>query len=480
MQCRSTVQQIAGELARFLHSSVIKAILSPHEGSCKIVVNNRHEEQEQDSPQPLPQSADASGWSGLVLLGLITWLLLAVTYSGAVNPASGITGMDFHVFYPAAVRLNAGGPLYQPNLPLSMQHALYCYTPLPAEMLRPLGHLSFTQALKLWFFVNAGGLIAGIWLYGAAARLPRQNWWLLGILLIASFRFWDNTLNFGVGQSNDLLLGLVGAMMWADSRGRWGLMGALIVAAALIKLWLIGLLLFLLLRRKWGAFLSSAVGFGVVLILSFVPVGFHQLPDFLRVLQESKASQEGQEVQSSITGFANVSLRANSFVTPLVNHAAVYYGFVVLGVAAVGAGLAFLWRILESPTPLQARLAFGVTLASILLLLPTYENGYFVYCFPLLWTLLASPDAPGHVPGRMAPQRLMLACGVLVYLIFSRSWPFFTPFEPSYQHGLKSLLVSMKFFGTVSLWALGLFVLRGLWENAPAVLPQSQSAQVSS
>ena len=56
----------------------------------------------------------------------------------------------------------------------------------------------------------------------------------------------------------------------------------------------------------------------------------------------------------------------------------------------------------------------------------------------------------------------MLGGGALVYLIFSRAWPFYTPFAPAYQHGPLSLLVSMKFFGTVSLWALGLLALRGL------------------
>lgn len=420
-------------------------------------------------PESVPLSPGASVLPNFVLLGLVAWLLLAVTYSGAVNPASGITGMDFKVFYPAAVRLNQGGPLYQPNLPLSMQHALYCYSPLPAELLRPLGRLSFDHALKLWFFVNAGGLILAIWLYGRAARLAKENLWMLGILLLVSFRFWDNTLNFGVGQSNDLLLGFIGAMLWADSRGRWGVMGALIVAAALIKLWLIGLLLYLLLRRKWEPLIWSAGGFGVALAASFALVGFGQLPAFVRVLQESKASQEAQEVQSSILGFANVSLHSNPFVTPLSSSAGVYYAFILLGVAAVLAGFWLLWQVLREPTPLEARLAFGVTLASILLLLPTYENGYFVYCFPLLWTLLASPDASEPVPGRrLAPARLMLIGGVVIYLIFSRAWPFFTPFAPSYQHGLKELLVSMKFFGTASLWALGLYVLRGLRSEAVA------------
>ena len=141
----------------------------------------------------------------------------------------------------------------------------------------------------------------------------------------------------------------------------------------------------------------------------------------------------------------------------------------------------FLWRRLEAPTPLEARLAFGVMLASVLLLLPTYENGYFVYCFPLLWTLLASPDAADQRRERFAPARLMLVGGVIVYLVFSRPWPFFTPFAPPYQHGLKSLLVSMKFFGTVSLWGLGLYVLRGLrgTQSVPAA-DASARAQVQS
>ena len=414
-----------------------------------------------DSPVPLDPAA--STLCSMILLGLLAWLLLSVTYSGAVSMASGITGMDFHAFYAAASRLNQGVPLYQPNLAVNLQHVLYCYTPLPAELFRPLGHLPFDKALKVWFFINAGALMGAIALYGSAARLGGRNSWLLGILLIVSFRFWDNTLNFGLGQSNDFLLGLVGAMLWADSRGRWGLMGALIVFAALFKLWLIGLLLYLALRRQWKPLLLSAAGFALSLGLSFSLVGWKEWPAFLRVLKEAKVAQEGQEVQSSLFGFAHVHLQANPFVTPFVNNEVIYLAFIALGAVAVLGGFLFLWRILRCPSLLEARLAFGLTLTSILLLLPTYENGYFIYCFPLLWTLLASPEADWKPSlRRLTPARLMLGGGLLIYLVFSRAWPFYTPFAPSYQHGLKELLVSMKFFGTVSLWLVGLLALRGL------------------
>ncbi len=397
--------------------------------------------------------------SGLLLL-LLAWLLLAVTYSGAVNPDSGIRGMDFNVFYQAATRLNHGAALYQPGQP----HILpYVYSPLPAELMRPLGRLPFEAALKAWFLVNAGCLILAVLLYGAAARLTWREAPLLGVLLLVSFRFWDNTLNFGIGQSNDMLLGLIGGMLWADSRGRWGLMGALIVLAALFKVWMIGLLLYLLLRRQWKPALLSAGGFALSLGILFSAVGWHEAPAFVQVLRAARAIQERMEVQNSILGVANTHLRANPFVTPLLDSHALYFAFIALGVAVVLGGFVFLWRVLQAPTPVEARLAFGLTLASILLLLPTYENGYFVYCFPLLWTLLASPEADAETPARLlSPSRLMLGGGILVYLVFSRSWPFYTPFPLADQHGLRSLLVSMKFFGTAALWLVGMGALRRL------------------
>jgi len=397
--------------------------------------------------------------SGLLLL-LLAWLLLAVTYSGATSPDSGIRGMDFSVFYQAVTRLNHGAALYQPG----QMHILpYVYSPLPAELMRPLGRLPYEAALKAWFLVNAVCLILAVLFYGAAARLTWRDVPLLGILLLVSFRFWDNTLNFGIGQSNDILLGLIGGMLWADSRGRWGLMGALIVLAALFKAWMIGLLLYLLLRRQWKPALLSAGGFALSLGLLFSAIGWHEAPAFVQVLRAARTIQERMEVQNSILGVANTHLRANPFVTPLLNSHAVYLGFIALGVAVVLGGFVFLWRVLQAPTPVEARLAFGLTLASILLLLPTYENGYFVYCFPLLWTLLASPEADAEAPARLlSPSRLMLGGGILVYLVFSRPWPFYTPFPPADQHGLRSLLVSMKFFGTAALWLVGMAALHSL------------------
>ena len=56
----------------------------------------------------------------------------------------------------------------------------------------------------------------------------------------------------------------------------------------------------------------------------------------------------------------------------------------------------------------------------------------------------------------------MLAGGIAFYLIFSRGYPVYAPFPPAYQHGLLSLVISMSFYGTVFLWAVGFYCLNKL------------------
>lgn len=395
-----------------------------------------------------------------MLLLLVSWLLVSSAYSGAVSSTSGITGMDFSSFYTAAQRLNAGQPLYQPHLSPALGGSLYVYSPLLALLMRPLSHLSFHAATKAWFFVNAAALIAAVLLYGSAARLTWRRSSLLAILLLVSLRFWDTTMNFGLGQSNSVMLALIAAMLWADSRKRWWLMGALIALAALFKIWLIGIVLYLLLRRRWR---EAAFGTGVFLVALgglFSIVGWSALPSYLSCMVQAKAFGEKHAVMNSIVGFADLHLRANPIVSPLVNSHFGYAAFAAVCVLGLLWGFAALWRTLRNPTPLEARLSFGLVLVSILLLLPSYENGYSVYCFPLLWTLLGSPDGDGK--RSLGVSRIMLAGGILFYLIFSRSWPVYAPFPPAYQHGLRSLIVSMSFYGTAFIWGVSVYCLRQL------------------
>ncbi len=64
------------------------------------------------APHETPHAARSS--QALFLL-LLLWLLTTAAYKGAVNVGTGITGIDFTIFYHAAQRLAAGMPLYQPH-----------------------------------------------------------------------------------------------------------------------------------------------------------------------------------------------------------------------------------------------------------------------------------------------------------------------------------------------------------------------------
>jgi len=383
--------------------------------------------------------------------------------------------MDFASFYTAAQRLNAAQPLYQPHLNPALGGSLYVYSPLLALLMRPLAHFSFHTATKVWFFVNAASLIAAVMLYGAAARISWRSLSLLGILLLVSFRFWDTTMNFGLGQSNSVMLALIAAMLWADSRKRWWLMGALIALTALFKVWLIGIVLYLLLRRRWREAAFAIGAFLVALGGLFSLVGWPELPSYLSCMVQAKAFGERHAVMNSIVGFADLHLRTNPIVSPLINSHFGYAAFAAVCVLGLLWGFTALWRVLKNPTPLEARLSFGLVLVSVLLLLPSYENGYSVYCFPLLWTLLGSPDGDGKHSRRVS--QIMLAGGILFYLIFSRSWPVYAPFSPAYQHGMRSLIVSMSFYGTVFIWGVSVYCLRRLGVDSAAKSGRAGSAR---
>lgn len=392
-------------------------------------------------------------------LALLVWLLVASAYHGAVSPAGGITGVDFHIFYDAASRLNHGLPLYQTG------RDLYVYSPLFALLLRPLAHLPYAEALRAWFLVGAGCLILSAALFARAARLTLLDAAPLGLMLLVGFRSWPATMNFGLGQANFILLALLCGMHWADSVRKPLLVALLIVAAALVKAWVLGLVLYLLLNRQWKPALAAVTGYAAALLLLFGLVGFSEWPKFLAAGAAAARQIAGHQVRQSILGFADLHFHANSLIYPLADSRAVYALFVLACTAAIGWAFWALWRSAPARVPLEQssyrdRLRFGLAAMSLLLLLPTFEDEYIVYCLPLLWTLLLGPRTErGERAGTEAlniKERLpwLLPSALAVYLVLNHGWPVYPPIAAGYQHGLRSLLVSADFFGVAALWLL--------------------------
>ncbi len=383
-----------------------------------------------------------SHWQTGFFLLLLCWLLVASAYHGALNPNSGITGIDFAIYHRAAGWLNAGEPLYYPGVE---GKSGYMYTPLVAWALRPLARLPMEQALKYWFLVNAVALIAAAALYAVAARLRWRNAAALGILLLVAFRFWPTTCNLGMGQVNCMLLTLVAGMMLADSRGRMGAVAVLIAVAAMIKLWMIGALLHLAVRRRWGAVAGCFAAFGGLLAGSFALVGWQEWAGFVGTVTSKAASVQPGLVSQSIPGFARIRFSESGLVEPLVDSPLAGYAFLGAGYLAVGLALAWLWWKAPARTPYETLLRFGFSILSLLLLLPICHMEYYILAVPLLWAFVA----PGEVE---RPHLGAILGAALVYIAFTRPVPVSGPGLAAVREGTKSLIVSVPFFAGVALW----------------------------
>jgi len=391
-------------------------------------------------------------WRPLLLLILIGWFLLSSAYSSALHTTPGVTGIDFRLYYDAASRLLHHQPLYQ----FRAEGDTYVYPPPLAIALQPLAALPYERALNFWFFLTASCLTLSVLLYAVAARYTWRDLALIGVILIIGYRFWPTTMNFALGQVNFFILLIVCAIYLADSRKLFTAISLLIACAALVKTWMIGLLIYPLLRNRWRAAALGAVTYAVLLITSFALVGWHEWHTF-STLTAGYANQTIGQIATtqSFPGFAYLHFGPNHHVDPLLASTLLHHCFILLGLAIIGSGFFYIYKNPPQPASYEARLQLGLVILSLLLLLPMCQSEYFVLCLPLLWTLLAPTPV---TQGEPRLSLLVMAGSFAVYFTFTRSWPS-PPIPEAYRHGLRSLTVSANFFAAFSLWLVTIYAL---------------------
>jgi hypothetical protein len=395
-------------------------------------------------------------WQALLLLVLLCWMLGASAYHGAVNPNSNITGIDFQAYYAATQRLANGGSLYPPD-------GNYMYAPLVAWALLPFADVPLATCVQWWSVLNIAAVFIAVALYARAARLGWEHAVGLSIALLVTFRFWPTVCNLGMGQVNCLLLALVAGIILADFRDRVYLVGVLIAFAALIKLWMIGLIIHLAVRRAWGAVAGCLAAFAAMLAGNFFLVGWSEWPAFCQKIASPAASVQDTLVSQSLLGFARLRFASNSLVTPFTTDPLAYKLFLAAGVLAIGLALAWLCWSGPARSSQEARLRTGFVMLSLLLILPLCHMEYFILALPLLWTLLAP------APGDRTHFATILA-GFAIYVAFTRPVPVSGPSLAFFREGARSLLVSIPFFTAVALWVVALaeiYRLRRMTASAP-------------
>ncbi|HUB27729.1 MAG TPA: glycosyltransferase 87 family protein [Tepidisphaeraceae bacterium] len=377
--------------------------------------------------QSTDDDGDRSSWRNGLLLALLIWLLAGMLYRQ--SPQAAIGDGELRGALDASRLIKSHQSEYAGN---------YVTTPLPAVALRPLARMPETIVAQLWRATCVLSLLVAIGLFAKAAQLKLHEAAPLGILLIVGFYFPPTQLDFSQAQLQTPVLALLCAAYLADSQGRAYRLATCIALAALIKLWLLALLVYLLFRRRvlpffWGLLLFAGAMAGLL-----ARVGWREIWSLLDAAKRHQGLDLAFDYRNqSLLGFARVHFGPNSAAQPVLDNPILLNGVVAVGFFVILAGLKYAFRIERSAEPEKRRLCLGLTIVSLLLACPICRPASFVLLLPTVWTLLACDGVPGLARTAGAAAYVLLTCSVAT---------------SNHPAGLESLAPSSFFFGASVLW----------------------------
>ncbi len=355
--------------------------------------------------------------------------------------------MDFAAYYTAGEAINRGLTPYQNHVdhdpPLwdgvaRYAHSRFLYPPLVAWLFGPLARLPYAAAKTIWTILGLGcvgaSLAISAWIVDAE-QMGAPAWALVGI---ATALFHPILTHLERGQIDALtLLILIGSFaLVLKGRRSWHgpAAGLLLALATLLKLHIVLILPFLVVRRRWRV--TAGYGSGVIFLglLSMLVVPglsidyvFEQLPRIsiygeggememlvpeehlhrlLEDVPEGMTQKDGRIYQrEAFAFFANATLVR--YLSPMLVGWGIEFSVSQLSIGIFGVlfGLLFVWqwwcrlnhRQLE---PRTAFLYWQLVLILILLAAPQTWVMNLVWLLPLFVVLLAeAPELPSLTAG---------------------------------------------------------------------------------
>ncbi len=316
---------------------------------------------------------------------------------------NGANFVDLHVYLGGAAAIDRPGTLYSyvyadqtPDFPLP-----FTYPPFAAVVFYPLHLLPFGLVALLWQLATMAALYGAIRisqrLMGVAAGTGHRQ-----ALLWTAIAIWLEPLRstFDYGQINVLLML---AVLWAACTPKWWLSGALVGAAAGIKLTPAIAGLYLVGVRRWAAAVFSAVVFAATIAVSALVVGDQTRYYFTELLGDA------HRVGPVATSF-NQSWRGG--ISRIVGHDAGHGPLVLAAIAATAVVAVLAWRALGSGEAATDRLGRLLVVELLgLLLSPISWTHHWVWLVPLMMWLLHGPLR--RRPGARALGWMWLALTVI-------------------------------------------------------------------
>jgi alpha-1,2-mannosyltransferase len=406
------------------------------------------------------------------LLGLAVCAALGASFVRTLRPAPDQV-LDFFQEWASARNYREGLPVYadqsvsggryiSPEAGERMALHFNAHPPPSVLLALPLAGLAYPDAFLVWNLLSLAAFAASLAIVAWQLRIPVAPWMVppaLALLLVcAPFR--EQVLH---GQLNlVLLLLLVGA--WAAERsGRPALAGALVGAAAAVKVFPGFFILYFALRRQWRAAAAAVASLAALTLLALALFGTEAYRDYFDKGMPAAAACRGDWLNCSLAGFWSRLLGPSNDAKIADSPAA------ALALTALSALLllaVLVPRVVRAASREQTDLAFGSWCVAMLLVSPIAWNHYLLLLLipvALLWR-----DLPGEGWSRWAFR------GVLVLLWLNPIWldTLFTADRwPNGRSPLPQLLlvVALPNYALLGLFLLTLYALRGAGaQPAPA------------
>lgn len=387
----------------------------------------------------LLSALDSAPWA----LRLLSLLALFEYASKGLFLGAFTNGFDFASFYNAAALAvhGQGAHVYDTFFsyaPGASPVPMFFLYPAPvALLLAPLGFFSFQTALVLFQMLSHASLWGALALW-SRGRSDDQR--LTGFILI--FLFFPVLYSLQVGQAEPLVLLALIATAALHESGRAYLAGLFLAAAICLKLFLLFLLVYLVLRRSWRLLGWTLIWLTALFWASGVAVPWDVQAQYWSRVGSSLGFEAFTDNQS-ITGFAHRTFTSTRFASGLIDSAGA-----ALAVKAALSGLvmaAYAWVVAfkSRETELFGR-DFGFTLITILLIAPIVDTHHHaLLLIPFLGALGSGTRRPAHL---------------LFYAFFARweplvAYKFLSQERLSFWSGAPaSLVYSLPFFMMTGLW----------------------------
>jgi hypothetical protein len=256
------------------------------------------------------------------------------------------------------------------------------HPPTSVLLTLPLGRLDYPDAVLAWNVISLLAFLASLGIVARMVVVPRALFWP-GVALLSFCHPLYASLHQG---QLTLCLVLLITAMWALARsGRFGMAGALLGAAAAIKLFPVYLAIYYAAQGRVRLLLTALISFLTLTLITVFVLGLDAYHDYVGVVLPWNAGFRTLNGNISIAGLwyrLFYPVPGENIVPLCSSMALARWGTLIssLAMTAIVATAAY-----RAQTPAQRELAFAMTATAMLLVSPvTWDHGLPILLAPFI------------------------------------------------------------------------------------------------